>query len=182
MPRCKHCKTKFEARFFNQKFCLLNPTCISASTAFAIQTVKNNFERQKRKETAVRKEAMMTHSEWLNLFQKVFNTFIRQRDKDNGCISCDKPLSGRKFDAGHYRSTSSAPHLRFDERNCHGQCVPCNQHQHGNLIEYRKNLVLKFGSDFVDELESENGTGKLSIPEIKDKIKEYKQKIKDLKC
>ncbi len=46
-----------------------------------------------------------TRTEWLNLAQVVFNTYIRLRDKDKGCITCGKPFRD-KYDAGHFFSAS----------------------------------------------------------------------------
>ena len=143
-----------------------------------VQKAKDNREWQREKK--VRKEALLSHSEWLNLFQKVFNTYIRTRDKNSRCISCETPLNARKFDAGHYRSVGSNPQLRFNEENVWGQCVPCNRDKHGNLIEYRKGLIKKIGIEKVEYLENFNHSAKLSIPEIKEKIKEYKAKTKEL--
>ncbi len=67
------------------------------------------------------------------LAQVVFNKYIRLRDKDKPCVSCDKPL-GSKYDAGHYFSSGGHKAVTFDENNVHGQCVTCNQHKHGNLL------------------------------------------------
>jgi len=44
----------------------------------------------------------------------------------------------------------------FDERNCHGACnTYCNKFLSGNLIEYRKGLIKRYGNEFVEQLESE---------------------------
>jgi hypothetical protein len=81
----------------------------------------------------------------------VFNKVIRLRDKDKGCISCGDPVQH----AGHYYSAGQYPSLRYLVVNVHGQCVVCNNFKHGNLIEYRKGLIKRYGEDFVlvlDEL------------------------------
>lgn len=43
---------------------------------------------------------------------------------------------------------------RFDERNCHAQCVACNIFNQGNSPSYRKSLVLKYGENSVNIIES----------------------------
>lgn len=177
MPKCKHCKDVFKPKYFLQKYCLGKNECIKAFTQSVAKIKEKEDKREWAKEKKVRKEAILTHAEWLNIFQKVFNTYIRTRDKNSHCISCETPLSNRKFDAGHYRSVGSNPQLRFNEENVWGQCVPCNRDKHGNLIEYRKGLIKKIGVEKVEYLENLNQSAKLSIPEIKDKIKEYKEKI-----
>jgi hypothetical protein len=83
--------------------------------------------------------------------QRIFNNYIRQRDKDLGCISC----GGRVDHAGHYFSVGAHSALRFSEQNCHGQCIGCNCYKHGNLIRYRQGLVERIGETAVRELEAE---------------------------
>ena len=113
--------------------------------------------------------------------QQVFNQFIRLRDKGKPCISCNKPLQG-KYDAGHYYSVGSYPNLRFHEVNVHGQCVECNQHKHGNLIEYGIRIESRIGKSQVAELMDQRKSNlKLTRDEIIDLIKHYKQLVKQLK-
>jgi hypothetical protein len=52
----------------------------------------------------------------------------------------------------------------------------------GNGTEYRKRLVEKIGIERVEHLESiANETRKFTIPEVKEIIETYKQKVKTLK-
>jgi len=86
-----------------------------------------------------------------------FNTYIRNRDvfgKYFRCISCNKIKSLAHINAGHFYSAGQYPTVRFDERNVHAQCVQCNLHLHGNLVEYRKNLINKIGVDEFEKLEA----------------------------
>jgi hypothetical protein len=124
-------------------------------------------------------ENTRTRTEWLVIFQKVFNKFIRLRDEKQPCISCDRPL-GKKYDAGHYLAVGPYPNLRFDESNVHGQCVYCNQHRHGNNIEYGVRLPLRIGEYHYTRLMNKRGDAlKLTLDEIKELIKVYKLKIKE---
>lgn len=82
--------------------------------------------------------------------QKVFNAYIRNRDKDKGCISCGAEVT----EAGHYFSQGHHSSLRFNEVNTNGQCVRCNRFLHGNLIFYRMGLVLRYGEHKVILLQS----------------------------
>ena len=104
--------------------------------------------------------------------QTTFNKFIRERDRDLGCISC-----GGKIDhAGHYFSSGHYSALTFDEDNVHGQCLKCNNFLHGNLINYRMGLVERYGDKFVIKLEnkSKNKLYKYSREELQDIINKYK--------
>lgn len=187
MPRCKHCKEKFEVKYFNQKYHLDRDECIKAMVEANTAKLKKDQEAARKADTKERKEKIKTHSDYLRDLQPIFNTFIRLRDYNEKCISCEKPLIGdnpekpKKFDAGHFRSVGSNPQLRFNEENVYGQCVHCNRDKHGNLLEYRKNLILKVGIEKVEYLENLNDSNKLSIPEIKDLIIVYRNKIKTLK-
>jgi len=129
------------------------------------------------KETKEMKEKLLTHKDYVKILQVLVNRYIRKRDKNKPCISCNKPL-GSKFDAGHYFPTT-VPSLRFDEDNIHGQCVFCNQHQHGNISNYRLGLIDRFGIEFVEKLEARrNIEKKYSISELKELIVIYKEKSK----
>ncbi len=131
--------------------------------------------KRERAEHKKAKEKVKTRSEWMKEAQAAFNSYIRARDKNKGCVSCGCSLIGRKFDAGHYRSVGGHPELRFEEKNCSGQCVPCNQHRSGNLIDYRLGLIEREGQDIVDFLEGPHEPKKYTIDDLKDIKRQYKK-------
>ena len=103
--------------------------------------------------------------------QRIFNAYIRERDKQ--CISCGGPVE----QAGHYHSQGHHSALRFNPINTNGQCRRCNMFLHGNLIKYRQGLVEKHGEDIVLRLEEEankNRLKKWSRAELEEIIKKYK--------
>jgi hypothetical protein len=123
------------------------------------------------------KEDLMSLSDWLKIAQTHFNTYIRQRDKDQLCISCQKPPL--KKNAGHFFNANNHYSVRFDERNVHLQCEHCNTFLSGNLIPYRENLIKKIGvQEFEDLSKIANETRKFNIQEVKELINIYKNKIK----
>ena len=112
--------------------------------------------------------------------QKHVNDYIRERDRGKDCISCDKPLRG-KFDAGHYFESSRYPSVRFDESNIHGQCVNCNKHRHGNLIEYQVGIEKRIGGVDLFELHQKAHEKRVyTKEELREITEEYKKKKKDL--
>ena len=122
--------------------------------------------------------------------QCLFNEYIRLRDISGAshfkCISCDqiKPVS--LANAGHYYNVGHYDGLRFDEDNCHCQCVSCNNFLHGNLIEYTHHLPFKIGLERFEKLKVKAGYykrngHKWSRFELEILIKEYQEKIKQLK-
>ena len=176
--KCKECKEQFLPQFFNQKFCF-KESC----REIEIKSILDRQKQTKRKEWNKRKQkikkSLKTRSNHLKELQVIFNKFIRLRDKGNNCISCDKPLRG-KYDAGHYLSVGGYPELRFDEDNVHGQCVNCNQHNHGRLIEYGLRLPNKIGKERFDLLMNKRGQPlKLTIQEIESLKQEYSLKVKN---
>jgi hypothetical protein len=173
MPRCKHCKEKFEPVRFNQKFCL-EAECV----AVWVEQEKAKSWLKKKKEM---KRDLETVQDLMKKAQKVFNEFIRLRDKDKPCISCNRLLKG-KFDAGHYHSSGGHKAVTFHEDNVHGQCVYCNRSLHGNLINYQLGIAKRIGADKLIEL---NGRAhdeyKPTREELRHLINFYKEKVAELK-
>ncbi len=84
-----------------------------------------------------------------------FNAFIRARDARDDtfvCISCQTTKDISKMNAGHYYP-SVHESTRFDEDDCHGQCIHCNLYKHGNLTHYRIHLEKKIGKDRLEKLD-----------------------------
>lgn len=173
MPRCKNCKEKFEPIRFNHKYCLKDE-CIRA---FVAETKEKMW-----KQTKVRmKNELKTTSDWMKEAQKVFNQYIRLRDKHKPCVSCEQKL-GAKYDAGHYFSSGGHKAVTFDEDNVHGQCVACNQYKHGNLLNYQIGIEKRIGADRLLQLhEKAHQVRKYSADELQELIKKYKKKIADMK-
>ena len=121
--------------------------------------------------------------------QKEFNAYRRLSDKLAGhpCISCGRPLDwgttggSHQVDAGHYRSTGSAGHLRFDERNVHAQCVNCNRYGAGRAVDYRIGLVARLGLGVVEALEADNSVCKWDREALRQIKTIYRAKTKQLK-
>jgi hypothetical protein len=104
--------------------------------------------------------------------QDIFNKWIRNRDKEERCISCGGPVE----QAGHYFSSGHFSALTFNEMNVNGQDIRCNMFLNGNLIYYRQGLVRKYGVNAVIELEkkAEVRTYKWSRTELEEIIQKYK--------
>lgn len=175
-PRpCKHCGKPFAPVRPMQSVC--SPRC-------AAQKVKMD-RAQERAQIRTRKEAIKTIPQLIAEAQHAFNAFIRERDKDKACICCGLPLEyggvGGGFDAGHYRSVGSAPHLRFDETNCHGQTKRCNRYGAGRAVDYRIGLIARLGLPAVEALESNNRVHKPTREELVAIRDTYRKKLKEMK-
>ena len=116
--------------------------------------------------------------------QKLVNRYCRLRDCDDvggNCISCGKWYPIAKLDGGHFlASTYSA--VRYDERNINAQCsFFCNRMKSGNIHEYRIGMIEKYGLEVVEELENKRlDLVKWSLPDMRERIQEYKEKLKDM--
>jgi hypothetical protein len=171
LASCKVCRSKFEKRSITHTCC---------SIACSVDYARALRAKNERKETKQQREKLKTRRDWLKEAQVAFNAYIRERDKDKPCISCGRYHTG-SYDAGHYRSVGAAPELRFNEDNCHRQCVPCNQHKSGNAVEYRMRLVERIGVARVEFLETEQPAKKYTIEDAQRIKSTYKAKLKELK-
>lgn len=125
----------------------------------------------------------------VNLMAKLdtqFSLFIRARDAmSNGyakCISCSKVHFWRDLQCGHYMSRRYMA-TRFDEDNCHAQCVACNMFNQGNIQGYRRGLLEKIGEKRIDlvEIKAMNTIRKYSDLEYKELTKYYKLRTEKLR-
>lgn len=175
LSTCLICQKEFTKQRMGQVVC--SPKC-------AIKVPK--IQKQKEiKVTKERKEALKTARDYIKEVQTVFNAYIRERDKHELCICCNQFLSsgdvGGAYDCGHYRSVGSAPHLRFDERNAHGQRKQCNRWGAGRAVDYRIGLIRRIGLEQVEALEADQTPKKWGKEDLLILKTQYKQKLKDLK-
>lgn len=116
-------------------------------------------------------------------YDRVFSLFIRHRDCPDGrgfCITCGALIAPETCDCGHYIDRAHRA-TRWDELNCHSQCMICNRVKHGNLAAYRAALIQKYGLLAVEELErSKHSVFKMSRSDMSDKINYYKRLIRNV--
>ena len=187
-PRCRNpeCKERFNKTDFANPYCkksecqqIHKDILIDKQTKQALKNLKKirTVEKQERK------DSIKTKSDYEKDLERVFNEFIRLRDKDAPCISCDAPKGTYRLTAGHYFPQGSNKNIRFDEFNVHSQCwFNCNKNQHGNLSEYLPRLIDKIGQDEFDKLlERRKTPAHFTIPELIEMKVIYKDKVKKLK-
>jgi hypothetical protein len=112
---------------------------------------KRKIERlEKKKQKTV---GVVRISDLKKKVQKIVNKFVRERDKDQGCISCGNQ-NASSYEAGHFVAQGASGFLRFNLDNIHKQCYSCNHFKHANLLEYRIALIRKIGVERVEYLEA----------------------------
>ena len=139
--------------------------------------------------TQIKKYAKYSQPELKKKAKDIFHKYIRLRDSENGiftCCTCNRTLviNGGNCHASHFHSAGHNGATEFDEKNVHSSCSRCNLFLHGNLIEYQKFMLKKYGQSVLDELEQ-----KRNLPFKPDRfyfigiILEYTEKVKKLsKC
>lgn len=164
-----------------QKTCN-NPLC-ALEQAIKDREKREAKERAKnRRELKKWKEDNRTIKGWcLEARRDGFNPFIRERDKDDGCIVCDSKDKAM-YHAGHFMSVGSRPELQFHPDNAHKQCSGCNCSIASVSSKYRANLVKKIGLVRVEYLENYHAEFKLSIEEIKEIKAHFRDELKRLKA
>jgi hypothetical protein len=178
--KCKVCSTEFIPYMSTTVVCN-NIQCAITEGKRRTKAQLAKRERSERKQTREAWLALQPKSYWLREAQTVFNKYIRKRDEGQPCISNDGTGScSNQIHAGHFRSVGSAPMHRFNELNVNSQCARCNNWLSGNLINYRRNLEKKIGAEALEELEANHVPKHYTIDQIKEIIKTYKQKLKDL--
>lgn len=183
MPRCKYHKTKFEAKYFNQKYCLSDDECIRAFNEFVKVEKQKQYDKKAKAEKKELREKLKTKSDYEKELQKEINTIIRSIDKGSVCHSTLKPLND-KFDAGHVFSCGANPSIRFHLMNIYSQSVYANQYLSGDLINFISGLEKIYGTEhkeLVMSLKKKYPLLKLPIDDFKEKIQIARQIIKELK-
>lgn len=184
--RCPHCRGKLEGRERIHEACIAPWADAQAQKAErrAAKASKAAQVEEKRQDR-VKKERMKGIPDLIREADRAFAVYVRLRDRLAGypCISSGKPLdwSGNAVDAGHFRSRGAAPHLRYNEDNCHAQSKHDNLYLSGNISAYRIGLIERIGLERVQALESFNFMHKWTREELIAIKAEYMAKAKELK-
>ena len=185
--KCKApgCGKPFKPTMTTQKVCSIACALAMSKDSKVQKVAARAITKQARQELQERREKLKTKGDHLREAQQAFNAYIRERDRLAGyrCISSGRPLdwNGNAVDAGHYRSTGAAPHLRFDENNCHAQSKHDNRYLSGNVSDYRIGLIKRIGLEAVEALERDQSARRYTIEDLQAIKALYRQKLKDLR-
>lgn len=159
MKSCAHCRSEFTPMRPLQRVC--SPICAARSVK-----AKKAADRAEFKE---RKEKAKPRSKWMAECQTIVNRYVRLQalSRGEGCYTCGATPAqkfGGTYDAGHFRSVGSAPHLRYWLPQIKLQCIPCNRHKGGMALAFRQALVRDHGQEWVERLEAMQHVAKFDIP------------------
>jgi len=183
MPNCRYHKTKFIAKYFNQKYCLSDDDCIKAFSEYVKSEKTKKDNKKWNAEKKELKESLKNKSDYEKDLQKEINTIVRLIDKGSFCHSTKKPLN-EKFDAGHFFSVGSNNSIRFNLFNIYAQSVYANQYLSGDQINFLNVLSEVYGIEHKEYVLSLKGLYtyvKLSIEDLKEKIIIARQIVNELK-
>lgn len=112
----------------------------------------------------------------LKLAETVFNTWVRNRDRDGDyfvCINCNWTKSVDELQAGHLIPVKKSSFLRFNEDNVNGECAACNKYDEAK-VSYTMHLIKKIGHERVQWLIDNKRAGKIwSRQELETIIEKY---------
>jgi hypothetical protein len=115
---------------------------------------------------------------------KVFSEYIRLRDSNEEgfgkCFTCNRVIHYRKGDCGH---GIGRQHLgtKYDERNNHLQCKPCNGFDGGRREAYKEEMNKRYGPNTWELMDLKSRqVSKMGQFEIDALTEYYKNKIKEL--
>lgn len=169
LKKCKVCRTQFQPLSTTQQVC--SPAC-------AIKHVEAVKAKKARIEYRDAKEKMKGWQEWFDECKQLAQKYARLRDRNDGCISCDKPPNWHgQWHGSHFRPAGNFKAVALNLLNIHKACSECNNFKSGNGVEYQDRLIVKIGQDKVDWLKSQNQPVRHSI----DYLKRYK-KVMAKKC
>jgi hypothetical protein len=133
-----------------------------------------------------RRVALRTTKDWMEIAQTAFNAWVRERDRDAGCIDCGQLFEpnkrGGSMDAGHFLSRGSAPHLRFDERNVFGQRKNCNRPGGATRADFRAGVVARIGLAAVEALEADQSVKQYRADDLKAITADYRARLKAMRA
>ena len=156
--KCEWCPNTFMQYNSLHKAC-----CYDCSVAIINDKKKKREAKAWALEKKILKEKLKTLGQYEAEARKVFQNWIRLRDKDRPCISCGL-IKEKRYDGGHWWKAELYSGLVFNEDNCHKQCSrPCNKDLGGDPANYRIGLVRRIGIKRVVWLE-----------ENKDRLRQYK--------
>ncbi|WP_030141988.1 recombination protein NinG [Pseudomonas fluorescens] len=178
--KCKNpaCGVSFPPRRLGQVVC--SPACAVALVPVKREQERKSLAQLERRAIKAAKERIKSRSQHMKEAQVAFNAWVRLRDAGLPCVSCGRHHNGQ-WHAGHYRTVGGSPELRFEPLNVWRQCAPCNNHQSGNIVNYRIELVKRIGEEKVAWLEGPHQPRKYTIEELKTIKAEYRAKARELK-
>jgi hypothetical protein len=142
--KCKYCLERYTPKYSTTEPC--------PKYECRLQHLEANVAKINRANKATARDSIKSYAQRLGEAKKVFQKWIRLRDKDKPCISCGS-ISSTVWDGGHFKKAELYSGVIFHEYNVNIQCGKCNRFLGGNELNYRTGLIAKIGEEAVLNLE-----------------------------
>ncbi len=153
-PKFKKCASEECENTFRQ-FNSLQKYC-SASCQRTCQVQKDKKLIRESKQFDDLKQVYDVRNKSLSVLEaeakREFQKYIRWRDRDKECISC-QTVNAIEWHGGHYLKAELYSGVVLDEMNCHKQCKKCNIHLDGNNEAFKVGLICRYGVAYTAEIE-----------------------------
>lgn len=177
--KCRVCRETYTPSKALQVVC--SPSCALLHAKQKGEKERKALAKIERKAIREAKERIKPRSEYMKEAQAVINRYVRLRDANLGCVSCERPATWQgQWHASHYRSRGAAPHLRFNLHNIHKACSICNNHLSGNIMGYRPELVRRIGEERVAMLEANQERAGFAVDYLKRLKRVFAEKARRL--
>lgn len=180
------CTVKFVPRASFQKAC--SPDCALALVDRAkAQAAKVEAKRQReaakaeRAEIKKRKDELKPLQHFLKRTEKAVNAYCRERDREDGCISCGTH-DADEWHAGHFIPVGRKSSTRYDPANINKQCRSCNYFGAGKATDYEARLIPKIGLAEVERLKRAPSVRNWTREELLAIEAEFKAKLRALQA
>jgi hypothetical protein len=105
----------------------------------------------------VKRKKLKSLSSLENKLDRVFSTYIRKRDADEGgtvsCVTCGRLMFWKEAHCGHFIKRQHRS-VRWDERNAAVQCPRDNAYMGGRQDDFSRYIIQRYGIKTYDELMS----------------------------
>jgi 5-methylcytosine-specific restriction endonuclease McrA len=125
----------------------------------------------------VKRKKLKSLSSLENKLDRVFSTYIRKRDADEGgtvsCVTCGRLMFWKEADCGHFVKRQHRA-TRWLPTNCAPQCQRCNHWMGGRQDDFARYVIQRYGAETFDELMTlKYRTVKHSRAELQEMIERY---------
>lgn len=158
--RCAHCKKRLDPERPSQ---IVHMEC--AAAYICAQHDKREREEAKkarmaakveRATTRARKQALKPVGQIEEECRRIVQKLARIRDREQGCISCDKPASwDGQWHGSHYRAHGGCSSLQFHLWNINKACWICNKIFSGRRDGYQLGIVARYGEKRLEWLDAQ---------------------------
>lgn len=147
MPRCKHCRQKFEVKHFNRPYCYED----ECNDTYYESLKKKALKRAQTQKKAFHTDSMSKDQYRAKKIQPLINQLVRIIDKGQPCIATG---NYGKMSAGHRHSVGDSRNLSLNLHNIHIQSYQSNSMKAGDHVKYRAGLIEIYSreyANFIDE-------------------------------